>query len=69
MLILNVIGVLDVMKVLTQNNIKVTFLVVLIIKLFVLMIDLLSESLFIEMKMHLVNLLKQFLRSISTAER
>ena len=33
------------------KNIKITFLVVLLIKLFVLMIDLLSELLFIEVKM------------------
>ena len=51
------------------KNIKITFLVVLLIKLFVLMIDLLSQLLFIEVKMQLMNLLKQFLRSISTAEK
>ena len=49
------------------KNIKIIFFVVLLIKLFVLMIDLLSELLFIEVKMQLINLLKQFLRSISTA--
>ena len=46
------------------KNIKITFLVVLLIKLFVLMIDLLSELLFTEVKMQLMCLLKQFLRSI-----
>ena len=51
------------------KNIKITFLVVLLIKLFVLMIDLLSQLLFIEVKMQLMNLLKQFLRSISTAKK
>ena len=51
------------------KNIKITFLVVLLIKLFVLMIGLLSQLLFIEVKMQLMNLLKQFLRSISTAEK
>ena len=70
MLILSVIyGVLKAMKVLTQKNIKITFLVVLLTKLFVLMIGLLSQLLFIEVKMLLMNLLKQFLRSISTAEK
>ena len=51
------------------KNIKITFLVVLLIKLFVLMIDLLSEFLFIEVKMQLMNLLKQFLRSINIAKK
>ena len=45
-------------EVLTQKNIKITFLVVLLTKLFVLMIGLLSQLLFIEMKMQLMNLLK-----------
>ena len=47
------------------KNIKIIFLVVLLIKFFVLMISLLSELLFIEVKMQLMNLLKQFLRSIN----
>ena len=69
MLILSVIlKVLNVMKVLTQKNIKITFLVVLLIKLFVLMIDLLSQLLFIEVKMLLMNLIKQFLRNINIAK-
>ena len=51
------------------KNIKITFLVVLLIKLFVLMIGLLSELLFIEVKMQLMNLLKQFLRSINIAKK
>ena len=57
------------MKVLTQKNIKITFLVVLLIKLFVLMIDLLSQLLFIEVKMQLMNLLKQFLKNINIAKK
>ena len=52
MLILIVIkGVLKVMKVLTQKSIKITFLVVLLTKLFPLMISLLSQLLFIEVQM------------------
>ena len=51
------------------KNIKITFLVVLLTKLFALMIGLLSQLLFIEGKMQLMNLLKQFLRSISAAEK
>ena len=51
------------------KNIKITFLVVLLIKLFVLMIDLLSQLLFIEVKMQLMNLLKQFLRNINIAKK
>ena len=50
------------------KNIKITLLVVLLIKLYVLMIDLLSQLLFIEAKMQLTNLLKQFLRSINIAK-
>ena len=70
MLILSVIeGVLNVMKVLTQKNIKITFLVVLLIKLFTLMIDLLSKLLLKEVTMQLMNLLKQFLRTINIAEK
>ena len=53
------------MKVHTQKNIKTTFLLVLLIKLFVLMIGLANEMLFIEVKMLLMNLLRQFLRSIN----
>ena len=51
-----------------KNN-KITFLVVSLIKLFVLMIGLLSQLFFIEVKMLLMNLLKQFLRSINIAEK
>ena len=51
------------------TNIKITFLAVLLTNLFVLMIDLLSQLLFIEVKMQLMNLLKQFLRSINIAEK
>ena len=51
------------------KNIKMTFLVVLLIKLFALMIDLVSQLLFLEMKILLINSLKQFLRSISTAKK
>ena len=50
------------------KNIKITFLVVLLTKLFVLMIGLLSQLLFIEVKMLFLNLLKQFLRSINIAK-
>ena len=45
----------------TNKNIKITFFVVLLTKLFVLMTGLLSELLFIAVKMLLMNLLKQFL--------
>ena len=51
-----------------RKNIKITFLVVLLIKLLALVIDLLSELLFIEVKIQLINLLKQFLKSINIAE-
>ena len=51
------------------KNINITFLVVLLIKLFVLIISLLSQLLFIEVKMQLRDLLKQLLRSINIAEK
>ena len=50
------------------KNIKITFLVVLLKKLFALMIGLLSQLQFLEVKMQLMNLLKQFLRSVLTAK-
>ena len=51
------------------KNIKIKFLVVLLTKLFALMISLASQLLFLQVKMLLTNLLKQFLRSISTAKK
>ena len=51
------------------KNIKITFLVVLLTKLFAMMLGLLSQLLFLEVKILLMNLLKQFLRSISTAKK
>ena len=51
------------------KNIMSMFLVVLLIKLFVLMIGLLSQLLFIEVNMLLMNLLNQFLKSINIAEK
>ena len=57
------------MKVLTPKNIEITFLVVLLIKLFVLIINLAKELLFKEVKMHIMNLLKQFLSSANIAKK
>ena len=57
------------MKALTQRNIMITFLEVMLLRLSVLMIDLVSRLLFIEVKMLLMNLLKQFLKNISTAKK
>ena len=51
------------------KNIKITFLVIFLIKLFALMIDLISQLLIIEVKMRLMNLLEQFLSSISIAKK
>ena len=53
----------------TKKKIKITFLLVLLTKLFALMIGLLNQLLLIEVTMQLMNLLKQFLRSISTAKK
>ena len=54
---------------LAQKNIKITFLVVLPKNLFVLMMNLASQLLFLEVKMWLKNLLKQFLKSMNTVEK
>ena len=51
------------------KNIIIIFLVVMLIRLSVLMIDLVSRLLFIEVKMLLMNLLKQFLKSISIVKK
>ena len=51
------------------KNIKITFLAVFLIELFVLIIALLSKLFFIEVKMQLMNLLKQLLRSINIARK
>ena len=51
------------------KNIKITYLVVLLTKLFALMISLVSQLFFLEVKMLLIKLLKQFLRSMSTAKK
>ena len=59
----------NVMKVLTQKIIKITSLRALLIKLFALMIGLLRQLLFIEVKMLLMNLLKQFFGSINIAQK
>ena len=70
MLILGLIQkVLRVIKVLTQKSIKITFLVVLLTNLFVLMINLVNQYLFLEVKMQLLNLLKQFLKSMNTVKK
>ena len=52
----------------TKNIINM-FLVVMLVRLFVLMIDLVSQLLFLEVKMLLMNLLKQFLKNISTVKK
>ena len=52
------------MKVLAQRNIMIMFLVVMLLKLSVLIIDLVSRLLFIGVKMLPMNLLNQFLKSI-----
>ena len=57
------------MKVLTQENIMIMFPVLMLIKLFVLMIDLVSKLLFLEVKMLFMNLLKQFLKNTSIVKK
>ena len=51
------------------KNIMNMFPVVMLVKLFVLMIDLVSQLLFIEVIKQLMNLLKQFFKSINIAEK
>ena len=51
------------------KKIKITFLVVLLTKLFVFMIGFLSHLWFSEVKMLIMNLLKQFLMNISTVKK
>ena len=48
----------------TQKNIKITFLVVLLTKVFVLIINLVRNLFFTEEKMQSIDLLKQFLKSM-----
>ena len=57
------------MKGITQKSIKNTILVVLLTELFVLMIYLLDQLLCLEVKLVLLNLLKQFLRSMNIAKK
>ena len=57
------------MKVLTQKNTIITFLVVLLTKLFVLMIDLVSRLLLLRVNMLLMNLLNQYLNSVNTVKK
>ena len=57
------------MKVNTQKNIMIMFLVVLLTRLFVLIIDLVNRLFFIEVKTLLMNLLKQFLKNISIVKK
>ena len=49
----------------TQKNIKITFLAVLLIKLFVLIINSVKELFFTEEKMLFIGSLKQFLMSMT----
>ena len=57
------------MKSLTQKLIKITFSVVFLTSLFALMKNLVNRLLFLEVKMLLMNLLKQFLKSISIVRK
>ena len=70
MRILSVIKkMLNVMKVLIQKNIMSMFPAVILVKLFVLMINTVSQLLFTEAKMLLMNSLNQFLKSISIVKK
>ena len=70
MLILSVIWKgLKVMNVPTQKSIKITFLVVLLTNLLVLMINLVGQLLFLEVRILLMNLLKQLLKNMNTVKK
>ena len=70
MLILNIIyKILKFMKVLAQRRIMIMSLVVMLLKLLALIIDLVNQLLFTEVKMLLMNLLKQFLKNISIVKK
>ena len=60
--------ILKFMKVLAQRNIMIIFRVVMLLKLFALILDLVNQLLFTEVKTLLMNLLKQFLKNVSTAK-
>ena len=64
-----ILSVLKAMTVFTQKNIKITFLAVFVISLFVLIINLVKQLLFIEVEMLLIDLLKQFLNSMNTVKK
>ena len=53
----------------TKKNIKIKFFIVLLTQLFASMIHLVSQLMLLEVKMLLMNLLKQCLRSMSTAKK
>ena len=56
-------------KIKTKNGFVEVVYSVLVVKVFVLMIGLVSKLLFLEVKMLLMNLLKQFLKSMSTVKK
>ena len=64
-----ILSVLKAMTVFTQKNIKITVLAVFVISLFVLIINLVKQLLFIEVEMLLIDLLKQFLKSMNTVKK
>ena len=64
-----ILSVLKAMTVFTQKNIKITFLAVFVISLFVLIIILVKQLLFIEVEMLLIDLSKQFLKSMNTVKK
>ena len=59
----------EIYEVFPQNNIMNMFLVVMLLRLFILMIDLVNQLLCLEVKILLMNLLKQFLKNISTVKK
>ena len=56
-------------KIKTKNGFVEVVYSVLVVKVFVMMIGLVSKLLFLEVKMLLMNLLKQFLKSMSTVKK
>ena len=60
---------LEAKKVFTQKHLKRTFLAVFLARLFVLIVNLVNQLLFIEVEKLLINLLKQFLKNMNAVKK
>ena len=60
---------LEAKKVFTQKHLKRTFLAVFLARLFMLIVNLVNQLLFIEVEKLLINLLKQFLKNMNAVKK